>query len=368
MMNALSKLFKSSKLWIPIASVFLGLFVGAIVMLIFDYNPIEGYIALFDGVFGNKYFTGETIALITPYIFSGLAVAFAFRAGLLNIGVEGQVLVGWLAAVWIGISFDLPAIIHLPLALIAAALAGAFWGFIPGILKARLHVHEVIVTIMLNYVALRVTNSLVRNVLSDRKEKTPSINDSASLKADWLTEMMDYSNIHTGIVLALIAALVYWYIMERTTKGFEMRAVGLNPHASQYAGMNVQKNIVFAMTFSGALAGLAGAMQGLGLFGYMAISSGFTNIGFDGIAIALLGASTAIGVVLASGLFGFLKIGALNMQAGAGVPPELVEIVTALIIFFVAAGYMIILFKDKIVNLFSKKEKTPKNDIKKEGN
>ncbi|MGM8214531.1 ABC transporter permease [Bacillaceae bacterium W0354] len=358
---------RSPQLWIPIASIFLGLFVGAIIMLIFKYNPVEGYIALIDGVFGNRYFTGETIALITPYIFSGLAVAFAFRAGLLNIGVEGQVLVGWLAAVWVGVSFDLPAFIHLPFAIIAAAIAGGLWGFVPGYLKAKLHVHEVIVTIMMNYIALHVTNNIIRNVLSERAEKTSPIAETASLKASWLTEYMQYSNIHMGIILAIFGALTYWYIMERTTLGFEMRAVGFNPHASQYAGMNVKRNIILSMVFSGALAGLAGAMQGLGTFGYMTIRSGFTNIGFDGIAIALLGANAAIGVVLAAGLFGFLKIGALNMQTGAGVPPELVEIVTALIIFFVAAGYMIIIFKEKIVRLFKKKSPVEDDDLEKEG-
>ena len=147
---------------VPIFSVFTGLLSGAIIMLLFGYNPIQGYIALFQGAFGDPYFFGETIRQTTPYILTGLAIAFAFRAGLFNIGAEGQVIVGWLAAVWIGTTVDAPMYIHLPLALLVAALAGALWGFIPGLLKASLGVHEVIVTIMLNYVALYSTNAIIR--------------------------------------------------------------------------------------------------------------------------------------------------------------------------------------------------------------
>ncbi|PKR78681.1 branched-chain amino acid ABC transporter permease [Halalkalibacillus sediminis] len=351
-----------NSLTIPLVSIVFGLLAGAIIMLLFGYNPVEGYLALWEGAFGDKYFTGETIRLITPYIFSGLAVAFAFRTGLLNIGVEGQVFMGWLASVWVGTAFQLPTIIHLPLAILAAAIAGGLWGFIPGYLKARFEVHEVIVTIMMNYIALYVTNAIIRTYLAEAGgESTDNVAQSASLKTNWLSEFMGYSNVHWGILIALFGALVIWYLVERTTLGFEQRAVGFNRYASKYAGMNVKKNIIFSMVISGGLAGLAGAMEGLGTFGYMALHSGFTNIGFDGIAIALLGGNTAIGVVFAAGLFGMLKNGALNMQVGAGVPPELVDIVTALIIFFVAAGFMIILLKERIIGFFNKDKKQSKN-------
>lgn len=231
-------------------------------------------------------------------------------------------------------------IVHLPLAIAAAAIAGAIWGFIPGLLKAKLRVHEVIVTIMLNYTALYIANHLVRNVITDKGDRTESISSSASLKSQWLMEFTQYSTMHMGIILALIAAVFMWFYLEKTTKGFELRAVGFNQHASKYAGMNVEKNIILAMVISGAFGGLAGAMEGLGTFGYMSVQSGFTNIGFDGIAVALLGGNTALGVVLAAGLFGSLKVGALNMPV-AGVPTELVDIIVALIIFFVASGYII---------------------------
>ncbi|WP_371925011.1 ABC transporter permease [Halobacillus sp. A1] len=326
---------------IPIISVILGLLSGAVIMLIFGYNPIAGYGALWEGAFGDSYFFGETIRMVTPYILSGLAVAFALRTGLLNIGVEGQVFVGWLASVWVGVAFDLPMAIHLPLAIIAAAAAGAFWGFIPGILKAKLGVHEVIVTIMMNYIALYTTNAIVRHVITDGEDQTENIADSASLASTWLAEMTFYSRMHYGILIALFMALVMWFILNKTSRGFELRSVGYNPFASNYAGMSVSKNIILAMMISGAFAGLAGAMEGLGTYGYLASKSGFTNIGFEGIAVALLGANAALGVVLAAFLFGILKIGALNMPTVAGVPTELVEIVIALIIFFVASSYMI---------------------------
>ncbi|WP_027954265.1 MULTISPECIES: ABC transporter permease [Halobacillus] len=326
---------------IPVLSVILGLVAGAVIMLVFGYNPLDGFAALWKGAFGDSYFFGETIRQVTPYILSGLAVAFALRSGLLNIGVEGQVFVGWLASVWIGISFELPMVVHLPLAITAAAFAGAAWGFIPGLLKAKLGVHEVIVTIMMNYIALYVSNAVIRSLLTDGADRTENIAATASLKSEWLAEMTFYSRIHYGFIIAIAMAVVMWFILNRTTKGFELRAVGFNQHASNYAGMNVGRNIITAMVISGAFAGLAGAMEGLGTFGFMSIKSGFTNIGFDGIAVALLGANTAVGVVLAAFLFGILKIGALNMPTEAGVPTELVEIIIALIIFFVASSYMI---------------------------
>ncbi|QGQ46795.1 ABC transporter permease [Metabacillus sediminilitoris] len=326
---------------IPIIAVILGLVCGAFIMLISGYDPIAGYSALWYGIFGEPYYIGETIRQITPYILSGLAVAFAFRTGLFNIGVEGQVIVGWLAAVWVGVAFELPAIIHLPLAIIVAALAGALWGFVPGFLKARFKVHEVIVTIMMNYIALHVVNALIRDVITENADKTEKVFPSASLRSEFFENMTDFSRMHYGIFIAIIAAIVMWFLLEKTTKGYELRAVGFNHDASHYAGMNVNRNIILSMVISGAFAGIAGAMEGLGTFEYVSVKGGFTGIGFDGIAVALIGGNTALGIILAAALFGGLKVGALNMPSEAGVPNELVEIVIALIIFFVASSYFI---------------------------
>lgn len=326
---------------VPLISVFIGLLAGAIIMLIYGYNPIEGYVALWRGAFGDLYFFGETVRQVTPYIFTGLAVAFAFRAGLFNIGAEGQVIAGWLVAVWIGTTIEAPMFIHLPLAIIGAALAGALIAFIPGLLKAKLGVHEVIVTIMFNYITLFSANAIIRNVLTEQADKTEKIAATASLSSEWLAAFTTYSRMHYGIFIALLAALIMWFIIEKTTIGYEIRSVGFNRDASEYAGMNVNKNIILAMVISGGFAGLAGSMEGLGTFGNMSIQAGFTNLGFDGIAVALLGANTAIGVILAAILFGVLKVGALNMPTEAGVPSELVDVIIAFIIFFVASSYLI---------------------------
>lgn len=340
---------------VPLISIVLGLIIGAIVMLISGFNPVDGYIALWNGVFGSSYNMGETVRQITPYVFAGLAVAFAFRTGLFNIGVEGQLIVGWLAAAYVGSAFDLPKIIHLPLALLAAATAGALWAFIPGLLKAKLQVHEVIVTIMMNYIALHVANATI-SALSDGGDKTEKIHDSASLRSPFFESLTDYSRLHWGFLIALIAVLIMWFILEKTTQGYELKSVGFNQNASEYAGMNVSKNIILAMVISGAFAGLGGAMEGLGTFGNITKMTGFTGIGFDGIAVALLGANQPFGVLLGAILFGGLKNGGLNMPNEAGIPVEIVSIVIALIIFFVASGYIIRVGLDRL----SKKKKEGK--------
>lgn len=337
----------------PLIAVLLGIIVGTVIMLASGYNPVDAYTALWNGAFGEIYYVGEVVRQFTPYILAGLAVAFAFRVGLFNIGVEGQFIVGWLAAVWVGVSFDLPRAIHLPLAILAAMVAGALWAFIPGLLKARFRVHEVIVTIMMNYVALHSTNYIIRNFLAAKSgDKTEQIHESASLRSDWLQSLTDYSRLHWGIIIAIICCFIMWFLLERTTRGFELRAVGFNQHAAHYAGMSVNKNIILSMLISGAFAGLAGSMEGLGTFGYAAVKGGFTGVGFTGIAVALLGANTALGVFFSAILFGALEVGALNMPLEAGVPNELVSIIIALIVFFVASSYIIRIFLER----FSKKE------------
>ncbi|UUV25547.1 MULTISPECIES: ABC transporter permease [Lysinibacillus] len=325
---------------VPIISIIIGLIVGAIVMVVSGYDPVQGYIALWTGIFGDSYSIGNTIRQITPYILAGLAVAFAFRTGLFNIGVEGQLILGWLAAAWVGYAFELPKIIHLPLALLAAAAAGAFWAFIAGFLKAKFKVHEVIATIMLNYTALYIANAVIKK-LSDGSFKTERIHESASLRSPFLRELTDNSSLHYGIIVALLMVIVMWFILEKTTRGYELKAVGFNKNAADYAGMSVNKNIILAMTISGMFAGLGGAMEALGTFQNASIKPGFTGIGFDGIAVALLGANTPLGVVFGASLFGSLKYGALNMPNAAGIPEEIVSIIIALIIFFVASGYII---------------------------
>lgn len=325
---------------VPLIAVGLGLIVGAIIMTLSGYNFIVGYRALLVGIVGDAYSIGETIRQITPYILAGLAVAFAFKTGLFNIGVEGQLIVGWFAAAYVGFSLNLPIIVHLPLAIIAGGLAGGLWALIPGFLKARYLVHEVIVTIMMNYIALHVINALIRT-LSMGGDRTETIASSASLRSQFLEQITDYSRLHTGIFIALLCVIIMAFILNRTTLGYELKAVGFNDNASKYAGIKVEKSTIMAMVISGVFAGLAGAMEALGTFQYISVKSGFTGIGFDGIAVALLGANNPLGVLLGAILFGSLKYGSLNMPNEAGIPPEVVSIVIAVIIFFVASSYII---------------------------
>ena len=270
----------------------------------------------------------ESLVTSTPYIFAGLAVALGFRAGVFNIGAEGQIFIGAITATFVGYSVTgLPAIIHVPLALLAGAAGGAFWGFIPGWLKAKTGGHEVINTIMMNYIAFRLSDFLLTG---------PEIWPSA-----WLPRFFpEPIRFHLGFFIALgIAYLVYWYLF-KTTWGFELRTVGTNPNAAKYAGMNVTKNIILAMSLSGALAGLAGANEVLGVNRNlaMAFSSGY---GFDSIALALLGNNHPLGVVLASLLFGTLRSGATRMQLTAGIPNDIISILQAVILAFIAAPAII---------------------------
>jgi len=321
------------------------------------------YLALFEGAFGNPARiveaigtlaqTGESRPLLealrpfseslvisTPYIFAGLAVALSFRGGLFNIGAEGQLFVGGLASVYVGYAITgLPWYIHLPLALLAGALAGAIWGSIPGLLKARTGAHEVINTIMMNYIAFRLTDYLLqggRMARPDGLPITPEIAPSAYLPALFPRPM----RLHVGFFLALaVAALVYWFLW-KTTRGFEIRMVGASPRAARYAGVRITPTIVLTMALSGALAGLTGANQVLGL-DHRLVRAFSTGYGFDSIALALLGNSHPVGVVLASLLFGFLRGGAARMQSVASVPVEIIRIVQGMVIVFVAAPEII---------------------------
>ncbi|MBI3160230.1 MAG: ABC transporter permease [Chloroflexi bacterium] len=278
----------------------------------------------------------ESLVQSTPYIFAGLAVALGFRTGLFNIGAEGQLFIGALASVWVGFSLEgLPSIIHIPLALLAGAAGGALWGFIPGLLKAKAGAHEVINTIMMNYVAFRLSEYLLRGPL--RRPETfnpvsPFIEDSAKLPRFFEAPI----RFHLGFFIALGLAYVVYYFLFKTTWGFNLRTVGANPHAARYAGINIVWSTMLAMSLSGALAGLAGANEVLGVNYNLAVafSSGY---GFDAIALALLGKSHPLGVVLSALLFGFLRNGAIRMQVSAGIPIDIISVLQAFIIAFIAA-------------------------------
>jgi general nucleoside transport system permease protein len=337
-MNKLVGVFRADSVIVPAISVVLGLLFGGLVMLIGGYNPITAYGYLIGKVFGSRYDFGETIRQIAPLILTGLSVAFAYRTGLFNIGAEGQVILGMIGATWVGVNLHLPWIIQAPLAVMVGALLGGLWGGIAGYLKARRGVNEVITTIMLNWIALYLANYSVRFLLEPGQQRSYLIDPSASLTIGWLSEWMENARIHWGIPLALLMIGVFYIILWRMKQGYELRAVGLNPFAAQYAGMNVNRNFIKAMFIGGVFAGLAGVIEVLGVFQYQAILTASPGYGFDGIAVALLGANHPIGVLLGATLFGALSYGSAGMSFGADVPPEIIRVVIGSVIFFVAAS------------------------------
>jgi len=282
----------------------------------------------------------ESLVASTPYIFGSLAVALGFRAGLFNIGVEGQLLMGAIFAAFVGYSITgLPAIIHIPLALLAGAVGGAIWGFIPGWLKVKTGGHEVINTIMMNYIAFRISDWLLTGPMKrpdSFNPVSPTIQESAMLPQFFEPPI----RFHLGFFIALLVAwLVYWFLF-KTKWGFDLRSVGANPKAARYAGMSIMGTTVLAMSLSGALAGLAGTNEVLGLNHNlaMAFSSGY---GFDSIALALLGKSHPLGVIFASLLFGTLRNGATRMMVVSQIPIDIITVLQALILVFIAAPAII---------------------------
>ncbi|HEX2995629.1 MAG TPA: ABC transporter permease [Anaerolineales bacterium] len=277
----------------------------------------------------------ESLVASTPYILAGLAVALGFRCGLFNIGAEGQLFIGALGAAFIGYSIKgLTPFVHLPLALMGGAVAGAIWAAIPGYLKARFGAHEVVNTIMMNWIAFRLGDWLLFGPMkaASFRPVTPNVEASAELPHFF----PDPLRFNWGFILALaVAGLLYWFLF-KTTKGFEIRSVGVNPDASRYAGISVERSIVLVMALSGALAGLAGATQVLGVDHW--VGAGFSaGYGFDSIALALLGKSHPVGVVLAALLFGMLRSGATNMQSVSRIPIDIISVIQGMVIIFVAA-------------------------------
>ena len=348
---------KVKNILVPAISIIAGFLVGALIMLAWSYNPIEAYSSMFSSALGNMNGIGETIRGATPLIFIAVGFAVASKAGFFNIGLPGQAQAGWLTSVWIALAFShLPSYILLPFAIISGALAGAIIAGIAGYLRAQFGTNEVISTIMLNYIVLYVCQYLMQQImpasLRTGTDTTKTIPVNGSLKIGWLSSMFGDSRINGGIFLALIGLILYWYFMKKTTAGFEIKAVGLNPFASRYAGMSSKKNIIVSMLISGAFSGLGGVAQGLGTYQNYFTQTSSVDIGWDGLSVALLGGGTALGILLAAILFSVLKIGGLGMQTIAGIPYEIVSIVIAAIIFFIAINYVTgLIFKTKKIKV-----------------
>jgi simple sugar transport system permease protein len=326
---------------VPAVSILCGFLVGGVAIVAAHTDPFVAYSALFAGAFTNNNALAETLVSTTPYIFLGLALALGFRAGLFNIGAEGQFYVGSLAGVFVGYSIQgYPGIVEIPLALLAGMLGGAFWAAIAGALKAWLGAHEVITTIMLNYVAFLLTSYLVD---TPGLMLAPNVTTPRTLDIDpggTLPILVEGTRLHLGFVLALLAAPVVWFLIERTTIGFRIRAVGFSQGAARAAGMSVAVTILLTMAISGALSGAAGIVQVLGVNYHMTdtVAAGY---GFDAIAVALVARSNPWAVVPAALLFGALHNGAGYMQLQTQVSADLISIVQAAVIIFIAAPSII---------------------------
>lgn len=350
------KNIKLRSLWVALISVFLGLVAGAILMGATGHNPFEGYYYLFRGGLMNIERFGNTLATATALIFTGLSVAFAFRTGLFNIGASGQMLIGGLMATAFGLTLDLPKFALIPVVLIAAIIGGAIWAVIPGLLKARFNVHEVVATIMMNWIGYWTVYYAVPAYFKGEYLETESrlIGENASLRVGWLTELFDGSYINLGIFLAIGAIIVIAIILDKTVLGFNLKAVGFNRDSAQYAGMNVNRNIVLSMMIAGALAGLGGATLYLGYSSNIQI--GVLPVqGFDGIAVSLLGSNNPYGVLAAALFFGILHSGKGFMNAMTSVPPEIGDTIIATIIYFAATSLLIHRFLDKIKAFFKRR-------------
>jgi simple sugar transport system permease protein len=335
---------------IPALAVLSALVVGAVFIVFtegFD-AILPAYQALFSGAFVGWSSISETLLVATPLILAGLSVALGFRAGLFNIGAEGQMTIGGLTAVIVGFSFPgMPAIIHVPLAVIAGLLGGALWGFIPGVLRAKTGAHEVITTIMLNFIAFRTLDYVLKVPGIQQPDRfdpiSKPIEASASLPRilGWLpVDGAGGLRLHLGFLIALLMAWVVYWLLFKSTIGFEFRTVGANPHGAKYGGMSVVGATILVMAMAGGLAGMAGGNETLGVLNRA--SPGFTaQIGFDAIALALLGRSHPGGVVLSAILFGALRSGGRTMQVQSEVGIDLIVIIQALIIVFIAAPELV---------------------------
>ncbi len=349
----------------PLFAVVLALVAGAIVIILTSPGALPDRLSavvtafqdLYLGSFGSPMAFSATLVRVSPLILTGLSVAIAFRAGLFNIGAEGQLAMGAMTAAIISFTLpNLPGFVLVPLMIIGSMLAGAIWGGIVGILKAWRGAHEVVTTIMLNWIAFYFTDFLITGPFKDPKQSdvTPTIatNGIVPSVAVFYNQTLgtflpkiansDTYLVDMGIFVSLLALVVYWFITSRTAFGYEVRVIGQNPKAARYAGIPIKRNLFLVMAIAGAFSGLAGALNVMGQFPYHLIATTFSidSTGFDAIGVALLGRTTAIGVLFASLLFGGLRQGGTFMQADAGIPGDLVYIIQALVLFSIAAEFL----------------------------
>lgn len=349
-----------------VTAFFAALLVTLVVLLLIGKNPLSFLWVIF-----SAFFTDSTGTLLSgfiiksvPILFAGLGVAFAFQTGMFNIGAEGQVTMGIFGALAIGLIPGIPTIIHLPLTILGAAFMGAIWGFIPGILKAIFQVHEVVITIMMNYIALYLMKDWLLKYFADPEKagtQTKILQESVLLKSFGQTKIFGIpANYLVYFAIGILGVVLFSFIINKTKLGFELRTVGKNIDAANYAGMKTKRNMALSMTIAGAFAGVGGAFF---LFSTSLVATeGFvqTGIGFDGLAAALLGGSTGIGTYVSSLILSYLDIVSLEIQHVLSVPKEVTAMITSLILFFIAMSYMFDLLWDKTLKIAENKDKKDK--------
>ncbi len=337
-MNKVKSLLLNDTLIVTMIAIIMGLLVGAVVLAVAGYNPLIAYKEMFFGIFSRWKYIGWSLVRSTPLILTGLSVAFAFKTGLFNIGAEGQFMVGALTAAILGYVIELPALLHIPIVILGASIAAGAYGGLSGYMKAKYGVHEVISTIMLNWIALYLSNFMVglEFFKNPGPESSYPIHETARLSIKWLKPLVGPGvKANWGLLISIAVVIFISHYLFKTVQGYELRTVGHNKNAAEYAGINVDKCIVKSMSIAGALAGLAGAMHVMGVsynVSKLAVSEGY---GFNGIAVALIGNNSPIGVFLSALFFGGLQYGSKKMQ---GVPSEIINIVFGSIIFFIAVS------------------------------
>lgn len=358
---------------VSVLVVLLGFLCGTILVALVGRNPLNMYKAILQSLTGynidrgvwNIRYVGEWLNLSVPYIFCGLAMAFAARTGLFNIGGEGQYIMGLTMAQVIALLGPQIPVLHWVLAMLGAMLLGAIWGGIVGFLKARYEVSEVVATIMLNYVALYLSRIIIMAIPGTNTYKTVNFPETASLQAGFLSSLTNGSTLNLGLFLVIASVILYWFLMEKTNLGFGLRATGFNKDAARYGGIPVITSVVISMAVAGAFAGLGGGVVALGSFRYGRVLSGMDNYGFTGIAVALVGNNTAVGTMLAGLLFGLLAAAQPLMQSKQ-IPKEITFIIQGLIVVFIAIRTGIRLFllwrqkklqeKERLSNQMTEKE------------
>jgi simple sugar transport system permease protein len=335
-----------SILFSPLVSILAAFLVGALLMLLFDKDPLVAYAALFKGAFGSPFAISNTVTNSVPLIFTGLTVALGFRAGLFNIGAEGQVLLGALAAAWLGPMTGVPGPVHVALIIVAAGIAGALWALPPAIFKVKTGAHEVITTLMMSFIAIHFVGLILRVFLKDPFSSSGASKDiSESAEIATIGEIIPalppiVGSSHAGIIVALIAAWLIWLLLEKTSWGFEIRSLGANPLAAVTHGVSQGKTITMALLVGGVLAGIAGAIQIMAVQHKLYARSA-AGLGFAGIAVALLANNHPLWVIPSAFLFGALQSGAAQMQLAAGVPIELAEAMQGTVVFVVATQALV---------------------------